>query len=191
MQITKYLMSLTSLSGDALFGLNGSGKEALVRVEADASGKHTITLWNVPNIPKPTDDDLATALTAPDPAPSKDALTTYATKVWDAVLAKGETFNVAASGAAVNVLSDGTNSTRADLALLALYGQANPTGTKSWIDNNGVVTALSGTELVTLATLVGNWISDTYPALQTLLGQIGAATVTTTAQIDAYQWPTS
>ena len=117
----------------------------------------------------------------------------YASASWNSILAAGRIFNVAASGAAVSVLCDGTNSTRADLALLALFGQANPTGTKTWIDNNGVSTVLTGAQFVTLATLAGNWVSDTYPALQTLLGEINATppTITTTAQIDAYAWPAS
>jgi hypothetical protein len=120
-------------------------------------------------------------------------LVAYAGASWAKLLAAGLIFNVAASGAAVNVLCDGKNSTRADLALLTLFGQANPTGTKVWVDNGGVSTVLTGAQFVTLATLAGNWTSDTYPALQTLLGEINASppTVTTTAQIDAYAWPAS
>ena len=121
-------------------------------------------------------------------------LVAYAAASWAKLLAAGRLFNVATSGAsAVSVLCDGKNSTRADLALLTLFGQANPTGTKVWVDNGGVSTVLTGAQFVTLATLAGNWTSDTYPALQTLLGEINASppTVTTTAQIDAYAWPAS
>lgn len=137
---------------------------------------------------KPSWSALATQAGKPDIA----ALEARAQAAWSALLVAGQTFNVAASGeAAVNVLCDGTNDTRADLALLALFGQTSPTGTKAWLDNTGKVTILTGAQLVTLATLAGNWVSDTYPALVTLLGEIAAGTVTTAAEIDAYAWPTS
>ena len=102
-------------------------------------------------------------------------------------------FNVGTSSAQVIVLCDGTNSTRADLALLALYGQSQPDGTKTWIDNFGKTTSLTGTQLVSLATSAGDWISDCYGALADIVSQITAAkpTITTTAQVDSYTWPTS
>lgn len=131
---------------------------------------------------------------APTPGPTVGELVASAEKAWRTMLLEGQSFDVAASGAAaVPIFCDGTNDTRADLALLALYGQQNPAGTKTWVANNGVTTSLTGAELVTLATLAGNWVSDTYPALMTLIGDITAEspTVTTTAQIDAYAWPTS
>jgi hypothetical protein len=107
-------------------------------------------------------------------------------------LAAGVTVNVAAAGeGAVPILCDGTNGTQASLALLALYGQVNPAGTKTWLDNNGEATILTGAELVQLATLVGNWITDTYAALAGLVDQIAAGTITTTDQIDAFTWPTA
>ncbi|WP_158812074.1 hypothetical protein [Beijerinckia sp. L45] len=191
MQLTQYLIQLTSLSGDTLFGTNGNSANALCKLSADAAGTVTISYWNVPNITKPTDADLAAALKAPAPAISTANLALYAAKVQTAVLAKGQTFNVATSGAtAINVLCDATNDTRSDLALLALFGQQNPTGSKSWLDNNGNVTALTGAECVQLATLAGTYIDSVYAAMGTLLSQITAGTVTTTAQIDAYVWPT-
>ena len=110
----------------------------------------------------------------------------YALQAQAEHLLAGQTFNVAASGATpVQVLCDGTNDTRADLALLALFGQDNPAGTKTWLDNTGKTTVLTGAQLVTLATLAGNWIADTYPALVGVMGGIAAGTVTTTAEIDA------
>jgi hypothetical protein len=118
----------------------------------------------------------------------------YAETTWIRLLAAGRVFNVAASGStAVNVLCDGTSGTRADLSLLALFGQAYPSGTKTWVDNNKLSTLLTGSQFVALATLVGNWVADTYPALEALLNRIAAKppTVTTTAEIDAYVWPAS
>ena len=134
-----------------------------------------------------------TNFTSPSaPVAAAADLTQHAKFAQAAILRAGQTFNVAASGSpAKNVLCDGTNETRADLCLLALYGQANPTATKSWMDNNGLVTVLEGSELVTLATEVGNWIADTYSALADILSKISSATITTFAEIDAYAWPTS
>ena len=130
---------------------------------------------------------------APAPPPPTTAdLSARARSAWSAVLAAGQTFQVAPQGSApVEVLCDGTNPTRADLALLALYGQANPAGSKTWLDNMGRTTVLTGAELVTLATLAGNWVADTYPALATLLGQIASGLVTTFAEVDAYAWPSA
>lgn len=132
----------------------------------------------------------APGFTAP-PLTAAD-LVASAKRMQEQVLATGITVNVAASGAsAINILADGTNDTRADLALLALYGQANPTGTKTWLDNNGVSTVLTGVELVMLATLIGNWVSATYPVLATVIADIAAGSVTTPAQIVAAPWPTA
>ncbi len=126
--------------------------------------------------------------------PTVPQLLGYAEAKQQAILKAGKTFNVAASGAAaVNVLCDGTNATRADLSMLALYGQQNPSGSKTWVDNNGLATVLTGAQLVTLATLAGNWITETYATIATVSAEIIATptTITTTAQIDAVTWPAS
>jgi len=126
------------------------------------------------------------------PAPTKTQLIAYVTTKQQNILAAGVTVNVAASGApAVEILCDGTSSTRADLALLALFGQANPTGTKIWTDNNGVDTSVTGTELIALATIVGNWISSIYPFASGLVGQVNSGAVTTFVEVDAAAWPTA
>lgn len=120
-------------------------------------------------------------LAVPGPA----SLAAYAASALEAKFAAGETFNVAAQDQpAVNVLVDGTNDTRADLGLLALFGQQNPTGTKTWLDNAGVTTQLTGAQLVTLTTLVGTWVSDCYPVLASVLAGVAAGSITTTAAID-------
>lgn len=104
------------------------------------------------------------------------------------VLAAGIEVNVAAEGEPEKVvLCDGTNGTRASLALLALYGQINPLGTKLWIDNTGRPSALSGAECVALATRAGEWISGTYPVLAEVVGAIRATPpgITTRSQIES------
>jgi hypothetical protein len=118
---------------------------------------------------------------------TKSQLTAYLTLSQQALFARGVSVNVNAgtSAAPLLILSDGTNSTRSDLGLLALFGQTNPTGTKTWIDNNGNATVLTGAQLIVLATLVGNWLTATYSAIPGLVQEITAGTITTFAQIDA------
>ena len=185
MQFPDFIVEYTGKTFAALFG----GPNPLVQSRQVDADTIAITSWDASLGAPPTPAQIAAALAG---GPSKAALTAYANEAWSAVLAKGQVFDVAAAGAApVNILCDGANTTRADLGLLALFGQTNPSGSKTWIDNAGVSTVLTGAELVQLSTLAGNWIADTYPALQILLGQIAAGTVTTTAQVDAYAWPTS
>lgn len=120
--------------------------------------------------------------------PSAADLAAYLGLAHERLLAAGIEVNVAATGAPGKpVLCDGIASTRADLALLALYGQGNPVGTKTWDDNDGVSSVLTGTELVTLATLVGTWISETYATRVAIRARIGApaAPISTFAAIDA------
>ena len=131
--------------------------------------------------------------TTPEVTSSPASLVAYAQAAQRAVLTKGQTFDVATSGQpAVSILCDGTNDTRADLALLALFGQINPTGMKDWLDNNGKTTSLTGSQFVALATLAGDWVSDTYQTIGGIITGILASppTVTTTAEIDATAWPT-
>lgn len=127
------------------------------------------------------------AFTPPLSATATPDLAGYARYRQAAILAAGETFNVAASGQpAVNILCDGTNTTRADLALMVLNAQANSSATQTWIDNHGVSTVLSAAEIIQLAQLAGNWMSATYPVLGKILSGLTASppTITTTTQID-------
>ena len=113
-------------------------------------------------------------------------------EVQQRLLHTGITVNVAAPGdPVVNILCDGTSATRADLTLLALYGQVNPTGTKTWVDNNNIATVLTGTEMIRLATLIGNWITDTYATLADNTSLINNSIITSYAQINGITWPTS
>jgi hypothetical protein len=136
--------------------------------------------------PPPTTAQTAAALVT--------SLLAYASRKQSQLLTAGQTFNVTPGAATpLNVLCDGLSSTRADLALLALFGASNPTGTQQWITNEGVAITLTGVELTTLATLAGNWVAHTYTALAAVNAAINAnpPTITTTAQIDSYPWPTS
>ena len=120
--------------------------------------------------------------TAPPVVPPTSAqLSSHAAAVLAAILAAGKTFDL---GGGVHVLCDGTNDTRANLALFTLFGQANPTGTKSFVDNNGLTMLLTGTQLVTLATEVGTWIDAGYAALGGTLTAIRNGLTTTYAEAE-------
>lgn len=112
----------------------------------------------------------------------------YARTKQAAILAAGARFNVAAAGApAKPILCDGTNPTRADLALLVLSAQAAPTGSQTWVDNHGASTVLAAAEVIALATAAGTWMAGTYTALAKVLDGLAATppAYTTTAQVDA------
>lgn len=112
----------------------------------------------------------------------------YARTKQAAVLAAGARFNVAAAGApAKPILCDGTNPTRADLALLVLSAQADPTKSQTWVDNHGASTVLAAAEVIALATAAGTWMAGTYTALAKVLDGLAATppAYTTTAQVDA------
>ncbi len=126
--------------------------------------------------------------------PTSAGLLVVAQRAFRAALAKGQTFNVAASGQPpLPILCDGSSATRDDLAELADFGTANPSGTRIWLDNAGVAGTFTGAQFVTLDRLARAWISATYAAHATLLAAITAnpPTITTTAQVDAFAWPTA
>ena len=62
MQMTSYLPGYTGLTLAQLFG-----PPALVTITQDGTGKIDFSLWNVPNVAKPTDAQIAAALAAPEP----------------------------------------------------------------------------------------------------------------------------
>lgn len=122
----------------------------------------------------------------PRRAPASMDLGAYADRRWKALLARGAEFNVAGDGEPpLMILCDGTNETRADLALLVLFGQENLTGTQSWTDNDGKVSVLTGMQFIRLARLAGMWVSATYPALAAIQADVIAGTIKTAAEIDA------
>jgi hypothetical protein len=184
MKPTSYIQEVTGLSLDILF----DPITPLVKLASDANGVVSITSWTVPNVVQPTPAQIATAMAAPEPSPAQSLLIAYAQARQQTLLAAGITVNLGASGqAAVPVLCDGTYPTMTDLALLGLWGQANPTGSKSWVDNNRVATVLTGAQFVMLATIVGNWVQSTYPDLLDIVNEITVQPpgITTYAAIDA------
>jgi hypothetical protein len=134
----------------------------------------------------------ANGLFTPKPVISTLPFPIYADRVMASKLAAGITVNVAATGqTAVYVMCDGVATTQASLALLALWGQAFPAGTKTWVDNQGGSTQLKGVELVTLATDVGNWIDNMYAFLGQLLVQYAGGQIVANTAADMAIWPTA
>lgn len=137
-------------------------------------------------------DPVAKALVDHQPTFSVAQLTAYLTHLKDVTLAKGTRINVAPSGAAaVDVLSDGTAGTLGTLGLLALAGQINPTGTRTWVDNDGEATVLTGTEIVALASLAVAWADNVYAFYASVCSKITKGEIATPAELDALTWPTA
>ena len=185
--------------------VNGAVAEVMPPLDAGlVPGKHVFTqafaqtLVDVTSITGISDGWVESNGTFAAPAPAAPMtvpqLLTSAQRAFQAALKKAQTFNVAASGQpAMPILCDGTRATIDDLAELADYGKANASATRIWLDNAGKSTMLTGAQLVTLDALVRAWRSATYTAHAILLAGIAAAppTITTTAQVSAFAWPTS
>jgi hypothetical protein len=129
---------------------------------------------------------------APVVAPTSAQLTAYARAKSSALLAAGVTINAAPAGAApVNVHCDGSSVSRGDLLGLAVAAAADPAFTTDWVDNAGTVTPLSAAELLAFWPAVRGWHSAMVKALSDIEAAIAAGAITTTAEIDAYGWPTA
>jgi hypothetical protein len=125
----------------------------------------------------------ATGLTAPTQAQLLAAANAKAASL----MAVPRTYALPGS---VSVKCDGTPQTGADLAGINLWGAAAPTATTTWVDDFGVATTITGAQGVFLAADVVAYGQSVYNMLGTACAGIAAATITTTAQINALAWPT-
>src|SRR6185437_4335776 len=80
--------------------------------------------------------------------PTVPQLRAYANAKADALRAVARTYALTGG---LNVLSDATSATGTDLIGLMTWGQANPTATTNWVDDNGGVVTLTGAQCVALA----------------------------------------
>ena len=119
------------------------------------------------------------------PTLAKAALITYTNVATKKALSAARNYVIDS----VAVSSDATPDTRIDLSTLSQWGNANPTASKSWIDNSNVVTSLTGAQLVALAADVNSFALSVYAINASALSAIAAGTITSTAQIDALTWP--
>lgn len=90
----------------------------------------------------------------------------------------------------VSIKCDTLQATGADLAGLNAWGAAAPTATTTWVDDFGVSTTITGAQGVALAAGVIAYGQSVYDMLGTACTGIAAATITTTAQVNALAWPT-
>jgi len=123
------------------------------------------------------------------PVPTAAQLSAYASAKQSTVAAGGISVNVAASGAPqmVEVASDAAGCLNMSGAVQ--LASINPAQTFNWINANGSVVSLNATQILAMGVALGTFVQSTYTALGAVLAAIAAATITTTAQIDAFAWP--
>lgn len=94
------------------------------------------------------------------------------------------------SGPTVEFGTDGVG-----LALLngavARQSAANPPATVMWQTMPSTFVPLSGARIVAAGTKIADFIAASFAALQAVTSAIAAGTITTTAQVDAYAWPSN
>lgn len=137
-----------------------------------------------------TDDDLAahgiTKTTVADPEPSADdikaGLATYANRRHEVLLNGGVTVN----GIAITTNTNG----RVNLSGAVSLAQLQPEMSFNWVLDTGPV-ALTAADIIAMGQTVGIWVQATYSALSAVLAAIHAGTITTTAEIDAADWPSA
>jgi hypothetical protein len=120
------------------------------------------------------------------PAMSTASLRQYANAKTQTLLATPRTY--ALSGGP-SVLADASTATGVDLNGLMVWGQANPSATTAWVDDNGGVTNLTGAQCVALALAVLAYGQSVYAVLASAMTGIANATLSSTAAIDALSWP--
>lgn len=180
MQISTFIQNLTGLDMPTLF----NPVSGLVAIQSISDGKYTITKWNVPNVTKPTDAELATALAAAEPVDTAK-LTSYADAKQAEASGLGTTVNVDPSASTARPVFASTDT--ASLTLLSgtlQYVQLNSSAVIPWV-NKGVTISLSAAEVAALALGVYAFIQSTFATHSDITAKIAAGTITTTAQIDA------
>lgn len=189
MKLTNWIRRNSTATFEQLFDF----KDGAVKLLDDGQGNISIVYWNtmVVGFPQPSQAQIASVAALPEADPF-DVLRGHVEYVLGNVLAAGISVNVAAEGAPeVRVLCDGKTSTIGSLGLLDAWGQRNATASRVWVDNNGSPTLLTGAQLVTLATLVGDWVNNVYAKSAQLYSQIAANALTLVSEVDAVVWPTA
>lgn len=122
--------------------------------------------------------------------PSYENLILYAGFKQSDLAGGGVTVNVNSSGSPLNVLCSTDVNSKTDLNGLFLMAQINSGLTVPWVNGAGTIT-LSAAQILTMAPLVGEFLQETYAALSAITAEIVAGTITTTAEIDSYSWPSN
>jgi hypothetical protein len=114
------------------------------------------------------------------PAPTKAELASCANMKHSTVLSGGVTIN----GVRVSTTAEG----RVDMAGAVSLAQLVPDHVFDWVGATGAV-QLTASQVIQIGTAVGLWVQSTYTVLGSVLADIESGTITTTAQIDAANWP--
>lgn len=120
------------------------------------------------------------------PGPSPSDLGAYANAKGAALQATTRSY----TSGSTTIVSDTVSATLADWLALQQWASLNPDATTNWVANDGSVTSLPASAIAPIATAVGIYSQSVWQALATVLTQIAAGTITTTAQIDSAAWPT-
>jgi hypothetical protein len=120
-------------------------------------------------------------------APAAPAATTAQLMVY----AASKQQSVSSNGLTVGGVFVGTDTQGLTLlnGAVALAGQV-PSQAFSWSIPTGSV-SLTASQVIAIGVAVATFVQHTFTALQAVQSAITAGTITTTAQIDAYAWPTS
>jgi hypothetical protein len=123
--------------------------------------------------------------------PTGAELLAYANGKVQTLLATSRPYDIAAAGggSAATVNSDCTTATGADLLALNVWAGANSTATQPWVDDFGAVTVLTGAQFTELGLAVQAYGASVWAVMAAAATGIAAATITTTAEIDALSWP--
>ncbi len=68
---------------------------------------------------------------------------------------------------------------------------ASPSMTFQWVQSDGTLTTLTAAQINTMFIAVSSFLQDTFMACAAVIALINSSTYTTTAQVDAYAWPTN
>ena len=117
------------------------------------------------------------------PAATQAQLQDYAGDKAAALLANPRPYT-----SSVTIKSDATAATLANWLALMDWATRNPSASTQWVADDFTVTPITATEIGALGPLVGAYAQTVYGELATVLGEIASATITTTAQIDAFAW---
>ena len=151
--------------------------------EYDAPAGATLMMQAGAGIGWTLSGDVLVAPVATLPAPTLAQLQDYAGDKAAALLANPRPYT-----SSVTIKSDATAATLANWLALMDWATRNPSASTQWVADDFTVTPITATEIGALGPLVGAYAQTVYGELATVLGEIASATITTTAQIDAFAW---
>jgi hypothetical protein len=195
MQIIPFAARYAGIPIGTMFPPPNSKDKPLAAFSCDAFGSYKCDLWNVPNVPMPTPEQLVEAAGAPEPADSLIAsLLAYASRKQNKVLAQVWTFNVGTADAPLNVttlLDPGGQFAMLKVAQWASMNAASSTALMPYSNIDFTSASLTPAQAASLATQAGNIDAASYGTLNSVSAEIKASppTITTTAQIDSAAWP--